>query len=168
MGFAQGRTTFIVVLIVAGAVALVLLRTAFGPSEVETRAFLQRILQSDGRIWARGVDGGLEPFEAERLAAVEDARCGRDPDRNDSRGRYTVSVPSHHVCRYTLVTTDGARYATVLRANRVPAGGPAEAPVPGLSLVDPSRYRVGAFLLSPVGQREAEVLLPPSMTGSAP
>ena len=147
-----------------GAIALIAIvgffvtRAIFEPSEIETRAFLRKLLLAEGRVHALGVDGSMIPLDAARIVGVDAAWCA--PDRNETRygGRYDLKIASRFVCRYTVVTDEDARFETVLRANRVPPGGPAERPVPG-SLVDPSRYRVGYFILSPVGLSETEALL---------
>ncbi|MDP2409674.1 MAG: hypothetical protein Q8M26_05240 [Pseudolabrys sp.] len=141
-----------------------LIGMVFEPSENDARAFLQKLLRADGRVHARGADGAVIRLDAARIVRIDAARCR--PDRDDARyrGRYNQIVAHRFVCRYTVVTSGDARFETVLRANRVPPGGPAEKSVPG-SLVDPSRYREGYFILSPVGLKEAEALLGSAATG---
>lgn len=143
------------VVVVAG---LVLYRLAFVPSETEVRAFLQAVLRADGRVSARGADGVAVPLEAARIAGVEAADCAVAPGASGTRGRNMVDTSPPMVCRYTVVTGEGERFTAVLRAQRQARGGPAEAAVPG-SLVDPARYRVGAFVLRPVGVGDVDAFL---------
>lgn len=142
-----------------------LIRLVFEPSEKDARNFLYKLMRADGRVHALGTDGLLIPLDAARISRIDAARCL--PDSNDvrNRGRYDLKVARRFVCRYTVVTPEEARFETVLRADWEPPGGPAESAVPG-SLVDPSRYRVGYFKLSPVGQREAQALLVSAPAGN--
>jgi hypothetical protein len=152
-----------------GAIALIaivgffLMRIVFEPSEIETRAFLRTLLLAEGRVHALGADGSVIRLDAARIIRVDAAKCA--PDRNEVLygGRHVLKIASRFVCRYTVVTAENARFETVLRADRVPPGGPAERPIPG-SPFDPSRYREGSFILSSVGLGETESLLAPSST----
>lgn len=156
-----------------GSIALVaiagyfVIGMVFEPSDDDARAFLRKLSVADGRMHARGGDGSVIPLDAARIVRIDAAQCL--PDRNEARhsGRYGLKVAQRFVCRYTVVTPEGAHFETVLRANWEPPGGAAEKPIPGIpgSLVDPSRYRVGYFRLSPVGLREAEALLGIATTG---
>lgn len=139
-------------------VGFLVMRAVFEPSEIEARAFLRKLLLADGQVHALGADGSVIPLDAARITSVDAAQCL--PDRNDAgfAGRYGPKFARRFVWRYTVVTAENARFETALRADRVPPGGPAERPVPR-SLVDPSRYREGYFILSPVGLREAESIL---------
>ncbi|MBU4528463.1 MAG: hypothetical protein KUA43_09770 [Hoeflea sp.] len=153
-----------------GSIALVaivgffLVRIVFEPSETDARAFLYKLLRADGQVHALGADGVVIPLAAAQVSRIDAAQCL--PDRADvgHRGRYELRVARRFICRYAVVTPEAARFGTVLRATREPPGGPAESAAPG-SLVDPSRYRVGSFRLSPVGRSEAEGLLGSGLMG---
>lgn len=158
----QGTQRWVLGAVVVAVVVIgtVLMRAGLAPSETDARAFLQRLLAADGAVAARSPDGTITRLERSRIAAVETAACTGDPNERRGGGRTGMrAAPRNFICRYRVATPEAERFEAVLRADRVPAGGPAEAPTPGMPLVDPGRYRVGSFLVRPLGQSEAVRLL---------
>jgi hypothetical protein len=115
-------------------VGFFLMRIFFEPSEIETRAFLRKLLLAEGRVHALGADGSVIRLDAARIIRVDAAKCA--PDRNEVLygGRHVLKIASRFVCRYTVFTAENARFETVLRADRVPPGGVCRKAHPGIAV----------------------------------
>lgn len=138
-----------------GIVAITMFRMTLAPSETDARAFLRQALTWSSAIYAVDISGSVVdlPSTAVSLSAVTDVKCTADGDE---------IAASQYICQYWFLTADGETYRTALRANFQPTDGLAQQAIPGGSpLVDPARYRVGNFLLTPLGQAETVQLLEP-------